>query len=349
MKRILFICKKRIDSYGVSFGLLNSANFIANKFKRESCACDVSTKVVTVVDANAINREVWLYRPSHVVIHALWVTPHKIEELTRKWPDVMWIVRIHSKVPFLANEGIAFKWLCQYKDIANHRKNFVVSGNSKALNDDLTSTMELNTIYLPNIYCPDNYDNSDIIFHDSPYINIGCFGALRPMKNHMNQAVAAVKFANSLGGFVNFHINSERTEQNGEQVLKNLDSYFGCIFGHKLTCHRWMDHEKFVRLVKTMDMGMQVSFSESFNIVSADFAWNNVPMVMGKDIDWAPCIFAADPNNTDDIVRKMKTAWYGRYVGLHHLSKWSLRRYNNKAFRIWEDYICNHDIGDDAD
>lgn len=345
VKKILFICKKRIDSYGISFGLLNSASFIANKFDLDDCSCDVETKVISVVDANAIDREVSLYKPTHVVIHALWITPAKLEELVRKWKSVHWIIRIHSKIPFLANEGIAFNWICHYKDIMAVRNNLVISGNSRSLNDDLRETLNVNSVYLPNIYCPEDYvmpvkePKEKGLLSES--IDIGCFGALRPMKNHMNQAVAAVKFAERMGKFVNFHINGDRIEQRGDEVLKNMRAFFGCLFGHRLIAHPWMEHKDFIGLVKTMDIGMQVSFSESFNIVSADFAWNDVPMVMGKDIDWAPCIFAADPNDTDDMVRKLKTAWYGRFIGLHNLSKHSLKKYNSKAYDIWADYICS--------
>lgn len=359
-KRVLFVCKKRIDSYGISFGLLNSASFIANKFDEEkargydnahhgqidlapSPRCDVECSVVMVTDANSIDREVALFKPTHVIIHALWVTPHKLEELVKKWKSVLWVIRIHSKIPFLANEGIAFNWLCKYNEIMRCNENVTVSGNSKPFNDDLEDTMGLRTIYLPNIYCPALYDEESSIksiVKSKDTIEIGCFGALRPMKNHMNQAVAAVKFANKIGKNVNFHVNADRIEQNGEQVIKNLRSYFGCIDGHALVEHPWMSHQDFIEVVKQMDIGMQVSFSESFNIVSADFVWNNIPMVMGEDIDWAPAIFSADPNSTDDMVCKLKWAWYGRW-GLQKLSKNSLDKYNNEAFRIWKKYICS--------
>ena len=360
-KKVLFICKKRIDSYGISFGLVNSAKFIANQFDKAnenkkgydnnhhgapafaSSRCDVECKVVMVVDANGIDKEIALYKPTHVVIHALWVTPHKLEELVKKWNKVYWIIRVHSKIPFLANEGIAFNWLCKYKEIMRVYSNLIVSGNNEPFNDDLEETMGLNTVYLPNIYCPDIYDDEapiKSIWKREDVIDIGCFGALRPMKNHMNQAVAAVKFAKKIGKIVNFHVNADRIEQNGEQVIKNLRSYFGCIPDHQLVEHAWMSHKDFIGLVKQMDMGMQVSFSESFNIVSADFVWNDIPMVMGKDIDWSPAIFAADPNSTDDMVCKMKWAWYGRW-GLQRLSKNALERYNEDAFRIWKKFICS--------
>ena len=325
----------------MTFLAVFSADFIANKFKQEKCSCEVECKVVSITDANAIDKEVWLYKPTHVIIHALWVTPDKMEELAQKWKDVLWVVRVHSKIPFLANEGIAFSWLCQYKDIAHYRSNFKISGNSRSFGDDLANTMNMHVLYLPNIYCPNKKDGEAITGKNPSYLDIGCFGALRPMKNQMNQAVAAVKFADKLGKPLRFHINGARIEQNGDQVLKNLRAFFGCVAGHSLVEHPWVDHNKFVEVVKTMDLGMQVSFSESFNIVSADFIWNGVPMVTSPDIDWSPPLFAADPNDTNDMVCKLLWAWYGKIVGLQKLSKRALMKYNEEAFEIWANFVCS--------
>jgi len=46
-----------------------------------------------------------------------------------------------------------------------------------------------------------------------------------------------------------------------------------------------MDHSDFISIVKSMDIGMQVSLSESFNIVAADFVSNGIPLVGSPDIE----------------------------------------------------------------
>ena len=102
-ERVLFICKIRSNFYGPSFGLINSCRFIANALE----ANGVEAKVVPVVDNSDIDREVHKFKPTHVFIEALWVVPSKFEELIPLHPKKKWFVRIHSKVPFLANEGMA--------------------------------------------------------------------------------------------------------------------------------------------------------------------------------------------------------------------------------------------------
>ena len=61
----LFICKER--SYGVSYGLINSAQFVANFLNKNG----VESHVITVIDNNDIDREVTKYKPTHVFIEAL--------------------------------------------------------------------------------------------------------------------------------------------------------------------------------------------------------------------------------------------------------------------------------------
>src|SRR5574339_131410 len=112
--RVLFICKIRSSFYGPSFGLINSCRFIANALE----ANDIKAKVVSVVDNSDIDREVHKFKPTHVFIEALWVVPSKFEELIPLHPKIKWFVRIHSKVPFLANEGMAMHWLREYHDLS---------------------------------------------------------------------------------------------------------------------------------------------------------------------------------------------------------------------------------------
>ena len=335
--RVLSLCKKRLDSYGVSYGLVNSAQFLLNALTKQGYTC----KVACVVDANAIDKEVSIFKPTHVIIHAMWVTADKLAELMTKYPKVEWVVRIHSKIPFLANEGIAFDWLCKYKALLAEFDNFVLSGNSEMFCDDISRTLDIQVALLPNVYdpVPAGSSQSKRTTKPSSEINIGCFGALRPLKNHMNQAVAAVLFADQLGQKLNFHINGTRVEQAGNQPLKNLQSFFACQSKHALVEHKWIEHPQFLDLVSTMDLGMQVSYTESFNIVACDFVHENIPIVVSPDIEWAPSLFASDPNSTTDIVAKMSVAWAGRHIGLQRLNQRALAKHNQYALDLWDNFL----------
>lgn len=111
--RVLFICKKGnvYNHYGYpSSGLRNSATFVVNMLRGNG----IPAKFVEVADNNGIDREVAAYRPTHVIIEALWVVPSKFAVLQRLHPRVHWTVRINSEIPFLANEGSAMEWILGY-------------------------------------------------------------------------------------------------------------------------------------------------------------------------------------------------------------------------------------------
>src|SRR5215469_2549040 len=115
MERALFIVKRGQDvsggySYSGAFGLTNSAFFVVNTLREAG----VKAKLVVVNDNNDIDKEVTTYRPSHVFIEALWVVPEKFQVLRNLHPNVKWVVRIHSDIPFLAHEGIAIDWIKRY-------------------------------------------------------------------------------------------------------------------------------------------------------------------------------------------------------------------------------------------
>ena len=335
--RILFICKIRNDFYGPSFGLINSCRFIACALEEHG----IPAKVVTVVDNNDIDREVSNYKPTHVFIESLWVVPEKFEELIPLHPTVQWYVRIHSKIPFLANEGMAMEWLRKYDELSVYYHTLHIASNSDEVVEEFAEAYNINVLYFPNIYCPEESLIPKLakpVDGKSQIIDIGCFGAIRPMKNQLNQALAAITFGNESNSRINFHINSDRCELKGDAVLRNLVYAFKDT-PHKLVFHPWMDHKDFIPLVQTMDLGMQVSMSETFNIVAADFVWNGVPLIGSDEITWLDRHYKADPNSLEDMVDKLRFAYAGKKHNIQKANLDGLVKYNNKSTKVWLDAL----------
>lgn len=336
--QILFICKKRNDFYGPSFGLINSCRFISNELEEHG----IHSKVISVNDNNDIDREVTKYRPTHVFIEALWVVPNKFEELIPLHPKVQWHVRIHSKIPFLANEGNAINWLREYDKLSQLYPTLHIAANSPDVVETFKCDYNIEMEYFPNIYHPEEYTFDDIFenFHEVGHkeghniINIGCFGAIRPLKNHLNQAMAAIGFGNRINHKIHFHINSDRCEQKGDNVLNNLIYTFKNT-PHKLVMHPWMEHQDFIKVVKKMDIGLQVSLSETFNIVAADFAWNEIPLVGSDEISWLDRKYKADPNSIENIIDKLNFAYLGKKHDIQKSNRENLEKYNKKSIKIW--------------
>jgi glycosyltransferase involved in cell wall biosynthesis len=336
--RVLFVCKRRQGYSGqgysdwghghISSGLTISAMLVSDMLN----TIGVASKVVQVVDNNDIDREVHRFKPSHVIIEALWVVPTKFYVLHRLHPHVKWIVRIHSEIPFLAHEGIAMEWLFKYRDMG-----FIEIGtNSERMRKTLKGLLRTDISFFPNYY-PVNISHKEYKkkMHDREIINIGCFGAIRPLKNQLIQAVAAIKYADNHDKFLRFHINVNRIEGRGEGILKNIRYLFYNV-RHELVEHPWMDRGEFIKAIKKVDLGMNVSYTETYSVIAADIVAHNVPVVVSSEIGWVSALSQADPNSLDDIVSKIGTAFNMQSLAL--INKGLLKINSFKSKRTWKKF-----------
>lgn len=338
MPRVLFICKQRPASYGASYGLLNSCRFLCNALHKMG----IEAKMVEVIDNNSIDREVHQYKPTHVFIEALWVVPEKFDVLIALYPNVNWYVRLHSNTPFIANEGMAIDWIQKYKSLQNKYYQFHIAPNSLRMVNDLKQSLNISSDYAPNIYVP--HEGDDGYNHKTPFdkhpnvLDIGCFGAIRPLKNQLIQAMAAIAFANELNTELHFHINDSRVENRGEAVHRNIVALFNGS-KHKLVTHGWMLHTNFLHLIRKMDFGLQVSFSETFNIVAADFVHQKVPIIGSPEIEWMSGLYQANPTDIDNIIHHLWLAKLGKKISLHSLNNVGLDKYNFRAMQVWKELL----------
>lgn len=338
MCKVLFIVKKRLayGSHSKSYGLVNSCQFISNSLEESG----IKSKCVIVTDNNDIDREVTTYRPTHCFIEALWVVPEKFEILSLLHPNVHWIIRLHSEIPFLASEGIAMEWIRKYNQLRRKGISISLSSNSKEGCNQLKHIYGIHSVvYTPNVYNP-RYTHKKDVFKESEIrgdvIHIGCFGAFRLLKNHLQQAVWAIQFADKHNKKLIFHVNSSEHENNKEsnQIMRNMKELFINSY-HTLKIHPWKEHKEFLDLVKSMDLGMQISFTETFNIVAADFVHCNVPIVVSPEVDWACPLYMADPSNTDSVIFTMEMAYFCDVVKLQRLNKFYLNCHNKRSLHHW--------------
>ena len=346
--RVLFILKRREDysstpvdnPRGLSTGLFNSASFMEQMLAEHSRAFAM---MEVAIDNNCIDRLVTKHKPTHVVIEALWVVPSKFEVLTKLHPKVKWIVRLHSEMPFMAGEGMAMNWIMDYLSY----ENVSVGVNAPRMLDEVrvytklgkgwpSALVNKRVIYMPNFY-PQHYVKK-LFDYKKEYVDVGCFGAVRPLKNHLVQAFGALKFANKIKKKLRFHINVGRQEMKGEPVLHNLKAVFMQLAGtgHELVMHEWVQREDFLKLCATMDIGMQCNFSETFNIVGADLVSQGVPLVATKEVPWASRLFNADPNSSDNVAKVLECTYDWPELNVW-LNQRNLTKYTNKTIRIWSE------------
>jgi hypothetical protein len=346
--KILFILKRREDyniiqhsHKGLSTGLFNSASFMQQML----VAAGIDAELEVATDNNCIDRLVTQHQPTHVIIEALWVVPSKFTVLTRLHPTVTWIIRLHSEMPFMAGEGMAMDWIGEYAKFPQ----LVIGVNAPRMSDEIKTFLRISggldkqqieskVVYMPNFY-PQEYAHKKFD-KSKDWVDVACFGAIRPLKNHMVQAVAAVKFAERIGKKLKFHINSGRIEMKGDSMMHNLRGFFQHLAdaGHELIGHEWTPREEFLQLCATMDIGMQCNFSETFNIVSADLISQGVPVISSTEIPWAHGWFNASPTESNEIAVVMEIIYSWPKLNVW-LNQHNLTKYTDKTRKIWVRYF----------
>lgn len=330
-KRILFLLKEHsYGNFGIAkSGLLNSVRLLAAALDFFKIIKEYAIKVC--VDANQIDKEVATFKPDVCFIEAIWVTEEKLREIQRLHPKVVFVIRVHSNIPFLAMEGVAFERLFSYY----HIPNVLISFNNNATDTYLKTLF--NSYYLPNVYFSEDRTPFTKDEFAKQWIAIGCFGSIRPFKNQLLQAVAAVNWGSQNNVTIHFHINSARVEQAGDNPLKNLRSLFENT-NHKLIEHSWMSHRDFLKVVSTLDIGLQVSLTESFNIVSADFVSENVPIIVSHDISWMPKSLQVEATDAKAIEEKIDKVLQNKQRFIREQKK-ALYNYNEESLKVWKKFL----------
>lgn len=334
MKKVLFILKKNEVYSFVSYtrrssGLWNSTRFIVESLKERG----VEAEIVEVIDNNEIDREVTRFRPDLVIIEALWVVPEKFPVLMKLHPDVTWVCHLHSHMPFLALEGIAMEWIVKYADLG-----VGLIANSKPSYEALRCILDDDEIlYIPNVYLGEFHKPLSIPPVDVGSIDIGCFGAVRPLKNQLIQALAAIRFAKEKGQYLRFHINGSRIETGGDPVMKNIRTLFELTPDAVLVESKWNEPEEFLYLLRHMDLGMQVSLTETFNVVCADYVTAGIPVVASKEVAWLTECCKAKDDSVDSIVERMHAVWQRKFIV--RANQRALARFSRRAQKMWYIFV----------
>jgi hypothetical protein len=338
--KILFILKERFYHYNnthvKSYGLINSSKHIAKYFE----SLNLNIKVVSVIDGNGIDKEVYNYKPDVVIIEALWVPPSKLKELIelKRYKHIKWIVRIHSDIGFLSVESLALKYINDY--IALDKHNLIIAPNNKSFTKYLSNSLNYKFTYLPNIINIGHCNIKHNKHQDLSTINIGCFGSLRILKNQLFQAMCAMKAADILNKKLHFHITADIKDSDKiNPVLNNFIELFKNS-RHTLIEHKWEENDNFQHLIKKMDIGMQLSYTESFNIVSADFINNDKLILVSDAIDWMPDCLKTSTTNYDIVTDKI--VWLYKHRNSWILKKLSiikLLKFNMLSKKIWLNFL----------
>ena len=134
-------------------------------------------------------------------------------------------------------------------------------------------------------------------------LRVGAFGATRPLKNLMSAAGAALEISRNLRVPLELWLSAGRAEGGGETVLAAVQEMLQGLPHVKLVLNGWQSWPKFRKVVGHMHLLLQPSYTESFNMVTADGIAEGVPSVVSSAIDWAPEHWKAEVDDVLEIAR----------------------------------------------
>lgn len=287
---------------------------------------------VDIVHALDAYNETHEERLTHVVISAPWLSVFDLEALLQNFSDIQFVILSHSNVGFLQADPRGVRLLRAYAKLSEKYPNIKVGGNNKRFTDWFQQTYNHPAVLLPNLYPIDNAPTKK--WQGTSPIKIGMFGAARPYKNFMTAAAASVLIHNLLDMPVELHMSCGG-ESDAYGIGHAIAEMCEGLPGVKLVQHNWSYWDQFVKLVAQMDLLMQVSYTESFNMVTADGILSGVPSVVSPAIAWAPDSWKAEPDSVVEVAN----------VGMRLLNSTAregvlaLQHHNRESLVLWEHFL----------
>jgi hypothetical protein len=320
-----------VSHIGLGVSALNTAKVLHQ--------AGISADVWAILGAKAIADRIRTSnpRPTHIIIGAPWIPTLDLQNLVFSHPGIQFGVVCHSNVGFLQADPVAIKNFREALDLEQGAMNFTAAGNSTRFASWITASYDRPCAWLPNLYFLERTPpRQRAPWPGGCAARVGVFGALRPLKNHLSAAAACLEIANDLHIRIKFYINVGRIE-GGNTVLRSLHAMLDDSQTVELHKVEWLHWPRFRHLIKTMDLLMQPSFTETFNMVTADGAAEGIPSVVSEAIDWAPKSWLADVDDPLDIARVGKQLLGNPRAGAEGYD--ALKRHNQAGLASWKDFL----------
>jgi hypothetical protein len=289
-----FAASRNISHIGLGVSALNTAKAL----KRVG----IEAEVWPIIDAADVGKRLAAAAKTHVVISAPWVPSPELQRLTLDHPGVQFSVVCHSNVGFLQADANGVRLFGEGMEIERGSCNFRLAGNSRKFADWVRRTFGVPCAYLPNLYYLDEHVPVDRPVFRGGLLRIGAFGATRALKNLMSAAGAALAISQDFDTDLEFWVNSGRDE-GGAGISSAIQEMFAITRHAKVVKAGWQSWHNHRKTVANMDLLISCSYTESFNMVTADGVAEGVASVTSDAIDWVPRYWQAQADNVLDIAR----------------------------------------------
>jgi len=295
-----FAAHRNISHIGLGVSALNTAKVLRRN--------GIAAEVWPVANAGDLEERLRGASATHVVISAPWIPSAGIQRLIADHASTQFAVNCHSNVGFLQADTSGVKLVREAMEIETGSHNFRLAGNSQRFCRWVRSAFSRPCAFLPNLYFIDGEYVPRRPLYRGGTLRIGAFGATRPLKNFLSAAGAALEVARGLGAKLELWLSAGRVEGGGDSILRAARALLDGLPDVKLVENGWQSWPKFRQSVGHMHLLMQPSYTESFNMVTADGVAEGVPSVVSHAIEWAPEHWKAQTDDVLDIAR------VGRYL-----------------------------------
>jgi hypothetical protein len=327
-----FAANRHLSHIGLGVTALNSAKSLR--------AAGTSSEVWSILNAQELRTRLTANtaaKPAtHVVISAPWIPTLELASLANDFPDTHFLVNCHSNLGFLQADPSAMRLVREGAELERQTWNFRIAANNQRLVNWLTAAYRVPATWVPNLYHLDNTSSIKRAPFQGGTLRIGAFGAARPLKNFMTAAGAAVQIASAMRADVELWMSSGRNEGAGSltEAIRQMTAGLPHV---KLVETGWQTWPQFRQTVRNMHLLLQPSYTETFNVVTADGIAEGVPSVVSEAIEWAPDYWKARVDDVDHIaqtgIRLLRDKSAPR-KGLR-----ALQRYNKVAMRAWSELL----------
>lgn len=298
-----FAANRNVSHIGLGVAAINTAKVL----QREG----IPTEVWPVTTCADLREKLTAHPVEHVIISAPWIPTVELQSLALDCPATQFTVNCHSNVGFLQADRNGVKLMRETMELELGTSNVHLAGNSRRFCSWVESAFGSPCAYLPNLYWLQSLAARQAEWCSGP-LRIGVFGATRPLKNLMSAAGAALEISRHLRAPLEFWLSGARTEGGGESVLGEVREMLSGLPGVTLHLNGWQSWPTFRKTVAHMHLLLQPSYTESFNMVTADGVAEGVPSVVSSAIDWAPDDWKADVDDVLQIARIGRRLLYDR-------------------------------------
>lgn len=272
---------------------------------------------------------------THICMLAPWVDTPFLRELTAEFPRTQFTVTFHSNVGFLQVDPWSSKLLAEHVELQADRRNFRLSVNCHALAEFVRQGYGAPAMLLPNLYDTSIFQTPRPRWRGDK-LRVGLFGATRVLKNMGTGVAACAVLAHRLHTDVEVCVNAKR-EEGGQGVLSACEAIASGQHRLRITRVDWQGWPRFMHTLRSMDVNLQPSFTESFNNVTADSIAAGVAVTVSPAVGWVPNSWKANP---DDAVALADVAQ--RLIGQRRAAaagQRALKTYVAKSMRHWDSWL----------